>query len=106
MLIILPFFLPSRTAICTYTCAGQTTPMCRAQYTPRTLPLASSWVQVGSYSSLYGLREAPILWMGTEGHEPRAMVCPLEAEYLLSGDRSSLEFLMVNVGWMDGGLDR
>lgn len=35
-----------------------------------------------------------------------ALVCPSEAVYLLSGDRSPLETLMVYVGWMEGGLDK
>lgn len=106
LLTILSSFLPSRTATCTYTCAGQITPMFQAQCTPRTRLLASSWVQVGSYSGLYSLREAPVSWVGTEGHEPGTLVCPSEAVYLLSGDRSPLETLMVDVGWREGGLDQ
>lgn len=78
MLTILPSFLPSRTVTCTCTCGGQTTPMCQARYTPRTPPLASSWVQVGGYSGFYSLREAPVSWMRTESREPRATLCPLE----------------------------
>lgn len=64
MLTILPSFLPSRTVTCTCTCAGQTTPMCQAQYTPRTPPLASSWVQVGGSSGFYSLKGGSCLMDG------------------------------------------
>lgn len=74
MLTLAPFPPPcSRTATCICTYDGQTTPTCRAPCTPKTLPRASSWAQVGGCHCC--LRGAPSSRVKLDGHGPGALLC-------------------------------